>query len=118
MNVHDGSSRMASNDIERVLKAERDGDALVRDAHTEAESRREAARAAARRITGRTDQRISALHGRFEAKLAARLADLRAEATKETGKPAESAWSAAEIGRAAKSIAAVLTGGRDVGKSG
>ncbi|MCC2113505.1 MAG: hypothetical protein KDJ16_15835 [Hyphomicrobiales bacterium] len=109
---------MASNDIERVLKAERDGDVLVRDAHAEAEVRREAARAAIRRITGRTDVRISALHGRFEATLAARLADLRAAAAEESRKPAESAWSATEIERAAKSIAAVLTGGRDVGNSG
>lgn len=118
MNVHDGSNRMAANDIERVLQAERDGDALVRDAHVEAEVRRETARAVVRRITGRTDARISALHGRFEAKLATRLADLRAAAAEEGLKPAQSAWSAAEIERAAKFIAAVLTGGRDVGKSG
>jgi hypothetical protein len=70
----------ATASMERVLRAEREGEARVADCRREAERGLEAAREAARHIARRTDERIARLHARCSARIEAEIAALRAKA--------------------------------------
>lgn len=73
-------SDQATASMERVLRAEREGEAQVAGCRREAEQGLEKAREAARHIARRTDKRIARLHARCTARIEAEIGALRAKA--------------------------------------
>ena len=92
--------------IERVLQAERAGEARLRDCRAQAEALVASAREQAAAVTRRSDARISKLHAAYLSKISAEIANLPTPqaATCETVDDAD-------LARAARRLAAKLTGG-------
>ena len=92
--------------IERVLQAERAGEARLRECRIQAETLIAGAREQAAAVTRRTDARISKLHAAYLSKISAEIANL----------PTPQAATCdivddADLMRAARRLAAKLTGG-------
>lgn len=92
--------------IERVLKAERAGEALLRDYRAEAEALVASAREQAAAVTRRADARISKLHAAYLSQISAEIANLP---TPEAA--ACETVDDAELTRAARRLVAKLIGG-------
>ena len=94
--------------IERVLKAERDGVAALRQSAEEADQLLAQARVQAGDIARRTDNLISKLHAAYLQKLQG---DLQQFATAEPANGGHS-YDSAALTEAARRVAAKLTGGK------
>jgi vacuolar-type H+-ATPase subunit H len=95
-----------------VLRAERDACAAIERTQDEANQIAEAARAGARAVTERTERRIRSVVGAFESELAARLAEIEAQARASSQPHELSAVELASLGRAVDAVALALTGAR------
>lgn len=96
--------------IARVLAAEADARIAVEDARDAAEARAEAVRAASRSIAQRTLSRIASVRTEFDRRIAARVAELNAEAEALAGAPTPSPAELAALERALAALATEITG--------
>ena len=96
--------------IANVLRAESDARAAVAQAELAAQRIAEAARAEARTLAERTERRIRAVVGAFETDLAARLADIDAQAAGMATAHAPGDAELASLQRSVRALARQLTG--------
>ena len=101
----------ADEAIARVLRAERDAQAVIARTRSEAGRMAEAARADARAVAERTERRIRSVVSAFERELAERLAEIDAEATAMAQPHTLTADELAALERAVRQLARELTGG-------
>ncbi len=96
--------------IDVVLRAEREAEDAVDRARAESQAIVEAARDTARRVRERTDGRIAAVHAGADAATARRIATLRSEEAERREQLSRRGYYAAAVAHAVQRVADLLLG--------